>query len=112
MSLSPNATAPSTGTLSAVVFIAGANWSGSTMTGAVLGANATSPFEYFHIGEAHVLFRPDAEKFGDPGFAKQVTDFWQQLDYGVGPENAYTEIERASHSTVLIDSSKTIAWFE
>jgi hypothetical protein len=96
--------------LERVVFIAGANWSGSTLTGAVLGANSGSPFEHFHIGEAHALFRPESLKFGDLSFAKKFTDFWSEVDVNVGPQGAYDAIAKHSKARILIDSSKAIVW--
>jgi hypothetical protein len=94
-----------------VVFIAGANWSGSTVTGAVLGANA-DPLEYFHLGEVHSRFRPHGRLFGAQQSNANLAKFWGKVDHKVGIENAYVEIQRCSKSKVLIDSSKGIGWLK
>ena len=97
--------------LTSVVFIAGANWSGSTVTGAVLGAS-DSPFEYFHLGEVHSIFEPHHQFFGDPRFAAHLTAFWHSVDHKVGAGNAYAEIQKHANSRILIDSSKAIVWLK
>lgn len=92
-----------------VVFIAGANWSGSTLVGCILGASRHA-FEPFHVGEAHSFFRPDKPNYGRPRGVSRVTKFWDSVDHTVGPENAYLEIARKSDTRVIVDSSKAIPW--
>ncbi len=100
-----------------VIFIAGANHSGSTLAGCILGAHPT-PFQYFHVGEIHaffrrtrrhyLFFRRTMKSFGNPKAARNVEggDIWDIINPNVGYQNAYREIFEKSGAEVIIDSSK------
>jgi hypothetical protein len=91
-----------------VIYIAGADHSGSTLIGCLLGSN-TSPFEYFHVGEIHAYFSKKHRLYGDLRHAqnKLCGQIWYNINPEVGYENAYEEIFRRTQSNVIIDSSKT-----
>jgi hypothetical protein len=82
-----------------IIFILGANHSGSTLIGCILGAYH-NPLKFFHIGEAYSYF-----KTGDPD-VKKYGEIWTNIDHKVGYENAYKEIFTKSKAKVIIDSSK------
>ncbi|MFW6046298.1 MAG: hypothetical protein ACOCP4_00645 [Candidatus Woesearchaeota archaeon] len=46
-----------------IIFIMGADHSGSTMVGCILGANK-NPLKYFHTGELYAFFDPNKKIFG------------------------------------------------
>lgn len=91
-----------------IIFIAGADHSGSTLVGAILGASRTQ-FEYFHVGEVHAFFRKDNVRYGQAKAANKSPggEIWGQIDHTVGYENAYSEIFKKTKSEIIIDSSKT-----
>lgn len=92
-----------------IVFIGGANHSGSTMIGAVLGAWST-PFKYFHAGEISSFFNNNSPKYGQAKAALNAPygSFWKSVNYTVGYRNAYSELfSLLPEMEVLIDSSKT-----
>lgn len=96
-----------------VIYICGADHSGSTLIGCALGAEpeADTPPGVFHIGECHAFFDPANPKFGKvPSARGDETSFWSNVDKSVGPENAYREIFQKSGAPVLVDSSKKLAW--
>ena len=100
-----------------IIYIAGANHSGSTLTGCILGAHPT-PFTYFHVGEihayfrrtqrSHLFFRKTMKSFGDPKAARNANggEIWDFIDPHVGYPNAHREIFQKSRAEIIIDSSK------
>lgn len=96
-----------------VIFIAGANFSGSTLLGCILGSHPQSPYSIFHVGEVYAFFTPQHSKYGKANAAIQSGGaIWKEVDYSVGVENAYSEIFIKSESNVIIDSSKNINWLQ
>jgi hypothetical protein len=91
-----------------IIFIAGADHSGSTLAGAILGADK-KPYRHFHIGEAHAFFCKGNKRFGNPKAARKMTggEIWDEIDPMVGYENAYEEIFNKTKAEMIIDSSKT-----
>jgi hypothetical protein len=100
-----------------IIYIAGANHSGSTLAGCILGAHP-APFTYFHVGEIHayfrrtrrayLIFRRTIKSFGDPKAARKANggEIWDAIDPEVGYQNAYREIFEKSGAEIIIDSSK------
>lgn len=92
-----------------VIYICGANHSGSTLMGSVLGSDPDGPFKNFHVGELHAFFIENGKLYGDPRHAArdECLQVWGQIDPKVTYENAYQEIARyAPNLEVIIDSSK------
>jgi hypothetical protein len=119
-----------------VVFIAGANHSGTTLTGCILGAGQ-DPHRHFHVGEVYAYFTPHHRRYGSfidwykrseqspegrlppdpsPGETKALRRYvpedsaWRTIDHRVGPERAYREIAARSGAETIIDSSKNLEW--
>ena len=92
-----------------IFFIGGADFSASTMTGAILGSEVGGPNEIFHVGEIQAFFRSESPLYGDPRDAATLPggDRWLQTDHRVGYKAAYLEICRVNPNLrFLIDSSK------
>ena len=91
-----------------VIFVAGADHSGSTLIGCILGAHP-NPFRFFHVGEIHAFFRQKHKNFGNPRSASKMMygEFWNTIDPKVGYEQAYQEIFFKSKTNTIIDSSKS-----
>lgn len=91
-----------------IIFVAGADHSGSTLIGAILGATRTQG-EYFHGGEVHAFFKKENSRYGQAKAASKSPggDIWGHIDHTVGYENAYQEIFEKTNSKIIIDSSKT-----
>jgi hypothetical protein len=92
-----------------VIFVAGADRSGSTLVGCILGSTRT-PFEVFHIGEAHAFFK-NGRRYADH---RQATDMspeagkiWEKVNPELGYQTAYPQLFHLSRTRTLIDSSKT-----
>lgn len=96
-----------------IIFIAGADHSGSTLTGAILGADEIL-YRYFHVGEVYAFFCENKKQFGKVMAARRKAGgrIWDKIDHTVGYENAYREIFDKTNAKVIIDSSKTPENFE
>lgn len=100
-------------TLERAILVCGANWSGSTMVGAVLGAAEDGPFTQFHVGEIHAYNNPrKARTYGNPRRASQLTNFWADVAPRETGEGLFADVSARSGCQSYIDSSKLPAWFK
>lgn len=94
-----------------VIFIAGADHSGSTMLGCALGADE-DPFRHLHVGELYALFNPGNRRVRVP----YRPWFWRrlkrQIDPVLGARSAYQEIVALTGAQAIVDSSKNLAWLK
>jgi hypothetical protein len=97
-----------------IIFITGASHSGSTLVGCILGAQESTPFTYFHIGEVHAFFDKKHKNFGNPRAAGKtgLGRIWSEIDYHLGYDQAHMQIFNKAGSRVIIDSSKSMKRFE
>ena len=94
-----------------IIFVGGANHSGSTMIGCILGSNETSPYEHYHIGEAHAYFNEEHKFYGDYSSAVDQSEtygkIWETIDPAQGYETVYPQLFKHPELDTIIDSSKT-----
>ncbi|WP_146164866.1 hypothetical protein [Desulfonatronum sp. SC1] len=92
-----------------IIFIAGANHSGSTLLGCILGAHYKSPFKYFHVGEIHAFFDMNKKNYGNPMLTRNSLygKVWNEINHEVGYKDAYKEIFEKAQADIIIDSSKS-----
>ena len=90
------------------IFIGGANHSGSTTLGAILGSDPLGPFRYFHTGELHSFFKRGSRTFGNSALAGKMPsgELWNRVDPQLGYGGAWRQIQALVDPTILVDSSK------
>ena len=90
-----------------VIFICGADHSGSTLIGCALASAPGDGREVFHVGECHAFFDT-----AHPKFAKVPPNstIWPNIDPNVPASGVYAEIFRKSDARIVIDSSKKLKW--
>ncbi len=90
-----------------VIFIAGADHSGSTMLGCALGADE-DPFRHFHVGELHARFDPENRRLRLRAHAR----LWRRVDPALGARSAYQQIVALTGAQAIVDSSKKLDWLK
>jgi len=88
-----------------VIFIAGADFSGSTMLGAILASSPDEHISIFHIGEAHAYFNDRNNKYGKVVSSSEI---WNKIPPNIGYTNAYNFIFSMLKVNTIIDSSKNL----
>lgn len=91
-----------------VIYVLGANWSGTTLLGSVLGATRTGgPYRYFHVGELHALF-----KAGKGTERAASSPIWADFIRADVTPDLMHRIASSAHAEVIIDSSKILNWVD
>lgn len=91
------------------IFIAGADHSGSTLIGSVLGSHPDGPFRFFHVGELYAYFKQSKKTWGKPGQASQMPPggVWRKIDPSLSYPSGVAQLAKIVRPEAIIDSSKT-----
>jgi len=90
-----------------VIFVCGADHSGSTLIGCALASEAGGHRDLFHVGECHAFFTDTHLQFGR--FVPK-SSIWSKIDRRTPADRVYGELFEKSGVRILIDSSKNLQW--
>jgi hypothetical protein len=90
-----------------IIFICGADHSGSTLIGCALASEPGVSHDVFHVGECHAFFDKAHPKFAKVPANSSV---WPNVDANVSTGDVYAEIFRNSGARIVVDSSKKLEW--
>ncbi|MBM2576061.1 hypothetical protein JQC91_07070 [Jannaschia sp. Os4] len=90
------------------VFVAGANHTGSTLAGCILGHDPTG--QVFHAGELHAFVQPGGRRHGDEAAAGRMPggDVWARVRGANGYWETLDRLSDVLPARTLVDSSKLV----